>query len=255
MEKRNNHEVFLSQVSLNEDFLQIFDFVPDVAFYLKDKKSRFMFINQKGSEVCGQANPLDVIGKTDHDFFDKSKADKYRKDDLTVFEKGEKILGRMEAAANQVGSERLIMTDKIPIRNKSGKIIGLAGLGRQVDQFKNETGSVDLFTKTVEYIQQNFQRKITVIKLAKMSAMSLSQFERRFRGAFGVSVGKYVTQLRISGSINLLIKSDLTIAEVAHSSGFYDQAHYCRAFKSTMKVTPSAYRKTFLPKLDSPEKS
>jgi len=48
MEKRNNHEVFLSQVSLNEDFLQIFDFVPDVAFYLKDKKSRFMFINQKG---------------------------------------------------------------------------------------------------------------------------------------------------------------------------------------------------------------
>ena len=71
----------------------------------------------------------------------------------------------------------------------------------------------------------------------------------------GVSAGKYVTQLRINSSIKLLIKPDLTIAEVAHSSGFYDQAQYCRAFKSTMKVIHSAYRKTFLPKLDSPEKS
>ena len=53
---------FISRLSPDEDFFKIFDLLPEVSFYLKDRQSRFMVINRKGCEICGVAKEDDAIG-------------------------------------------------------------------------------------------------------------------------------------------------------------------------------------------------
>tara|TARA_B100001094_G_scaffold265158_1_gene267518 strand:- start:895 stop:1521 length:627 start_codon:yes stop_codon:yes gene_type:complete len=201
-----------------------------------------MVINRKGCEICGVAKEEDAIGKTDHDFFGLEKADKYRADDLVVMKSGKPILNRIEAAANQVGSKRLMISDKVPIRDRQGRVMGLAGIGRLVERLSGRSGNVDQFANMVDYIQNNYGDSITTPKLAKMSGMSLSQFERRFKRAFGLSAHQYILRLRVSGAARFLTKTELTISEIALECGFYDQAHFCRSFRKIMNLTPSAFR-------------
>lgn len=233
---------FISRLSPDEDFFKIFDLLPEVSFYLKDRQSRFMVINRKGCEICGVAKEDDAIGKTDHDFFGQEKADKYRADDLSVMKTGNPILNRIEAAANQVGSERLMMSDKVPIRDRQGRVMGLAGIGRQVERLSGRSGNVDQFAKMVDYLQNNYGDSITTLRLAKISGMSLSQFVRRFRRAFGLSPHQYLLRLRVSGAARLLTETELTISEISQECGFYDQAHLCRSFRNIMNLTPSSFR-------------
>ncbi|HRT22429.1 MAG TPA: AraC family transcriptional regulator, partial [Candidatus Hydrogenedentes bacterium] len=68
---------FLNRLSGFEVFEQLMDLLPDVAFYVKDSKSRFVMSNQRHNEICRAASEFQVIGKTDYDFFPKDRADLY----------------------------------------------------------------------------------------------------------------------------------------------------------------------------------
>ncbi|MCU1246117.1 MAG: AraC family transcriptional regulator [Acidobacteria bacterium] len=65
---------------------------------------------------------------------------------------------------------------------------------------------------------------------------------REFRRYQGCTPGEYLRRLRIDQAARLLAETDLPLADVAAASGFYDQSHLSRAFKSTIGQTPSGYR-------------
>lgn len=76
-----------------------------------------------------------------------------------------------------------------------------------------------------EFLDVNFSSKITVAELAAVSGLSSSYFIQAFAQTFGEPPHRYLLRLRLDFAENLLIKSDLSIAEVAHLSGFSDQSH------------------------------
>lgn len=62
----------------------------------------------------------------------------------------------------------------------------------------------------------------------------------------GVALGDYIRQRRIDHAASLLRSMDkrnMTIAAVAHACGFYDHAHFSRAFRSATGMTPSQWRR------------
>ncbi len=68
-----------AETLLKETLLQqkaILDNIPDMA-WLKDIDSRYIAVNEQFSKACGQTTE-NIIGKTDHDVWEKSFADKYR---------------------------------------------------------------------------------------------------------------------------------------------------------------------------------
>ena len=95
----------------------------------------------------------------------------------------------------------------------------------------------------VDYIKENFSIKVTVQELAAMVNLSTRQFERRFKATFKTTVHQYILKLRILKSCDLLLKSNMTIADVALEVGFYDQSAYTRFFKKFMNETPLQYQK------------
>jgi AraC-like DNA-binding protein len=83
-----------------------------------------------------------------------------------------------------------------------------------------------------------------VVRSAELEAVSgLSRYElaRQFRAALGTSPYRYSLMRRLDGARRQLVGSR-PLADVALASGFADQAHFSRVFKSTLGLTPARYR-------------
>lgn len=193
-------------------------------------------------EHCGVKTEADAIGKTDHDFFSKPRADAYRADDLAVMESGEPLIKRVEASPEVFDSPRLVATSKIPLRNRKGKVVGIAGFSRPLDEISGDTDLSRRFARVIEHIHRHYDEQIASKDLAGMAGLSVSQFERRFREAFGVSPRQYLLRIRIDTAARLLASTEQTVSEIAIACGFHDHAHLSKSFRKMMHVTPTRYR-------------
>ncbi len=97
-----------------------------LSVFQKDREFRFLFANRRFCEGIGR--PLsDIRGKGDFDLFPLELAKKYRRDDVHVFETGT-FLEAVEEIAAVDGKRHFIQVLKSPIRNASGRIVGVQGM-------------------------------------------------------------------------------------------------------------------------------
>jgi PAS domain S-box-containing protein len=238
---------FFSKKTSVEELLGIFDLLADYSFFVKDRDGRFMALNRRGCEYCGVASADEALGKADHDFFPKQRADEYQADDIAVMKSGEPILNRIESAPEGEGSPRLVITSKMPLRDRKGKVVGVAGFSRSVEQLRAAGDSVSTFSKVVEYIHRHYDQRLTSESLAEMAGLSASQYERRFRRAFGCSTRQYLIRVRVEKAAQLLAETELSVSHVALACGFYDHAHFSRAFGRLMSSSPTDFRRACRP--------
>jgi AraC-like DNA-binding protein len=97
----------------------------------------------------------------------------------------------------------------------------------------------------LEYLGREYGRKISVGDAAIMVGMSESRFMRYFREAAGMTFVSYLTHIRLNQGARLLRDSDLSISEIAETSGFRDQSYFDRQFRAEFRVTPRDYRARF----------
>ena len=98
---------------------------------------------------------------------------------------------------------------------------------------------------SLEFISQNFHKKITNEELAQVAGLSTVYFRKLFTYAVGTSPITYVQNLRIEKAKEIL-KSDYgSLSDVALSLGYSSLYDFSRAFKKHTGVSPSAYSKQF----------
>ena len=223
--------------------LRLFDLLPDVSFFLKDRDGQFVALNRRGCEYCGVNSERDAWGKTDHDFFPRRRADEYRRDDQAVMDSGESIVNRIESAPEAEGSPRLVITSKIPLKDSDGNVVGLAGFSRQTDQLQEMSASTDRLSQVIGQMHRHPEEQISSRDLASRVGLSVSQFDRIFQRALGVSPRQYLLRVRIEAACRRLAQTNETVSHIAYEYGFHDHAHFTRSFRVVMGTTPSAYRK------------
>ncbi|MFC6861477.1 AraC family transcriptional regulator [Zunongwangia atlantica] len=117
-------------------------------------------------------------------------------------------------------------------------------LSTYTSDFKNFENSDKL--KTIyEYIQLNYQNKISLSEVAELVNMSQVSFNRFIKKRTGKTLIEYVNDTRIGYAARWLIERDLSIAEIAFKCGFNNIANFNRVFKKTKNCTPSKYRDDF----------
>ncbi len=115
--------------------------IPD-RIYFKDKECRFLRINRALASLFGLEDPLDAVGHSVFDFFEKSIAEAMVKDDRKVMNTGEPVIGQVEEEALLDGKCNRVMTTKMPLRNPEGEIIGTFGLSRDISNLKTNSPNV-----------------------------------------------------------------------------------------------------------------
>lgn len=105
-----------------------------VGMFWKDRESRILGCNQRFAEDSGFSSPEEIIGKTNFDFYPKAQADAYRADDLEVINGGQPKLGIEEPLLLPTGETIWVETNKAPLRNAAGEIIGLLATYRDITE-------------------------------------------------------------------------------------------------------------------------
>jgi PAS domain S-box-containing protein len=113
----------------------LIDNIPDF-MYVKDLESRFVVANPHLARVVGVKTPEDLQGKTDFDFYPRELATAFYEDEQNVISSGQPLYNREEKGINSEGNEVDVLTTKVPIRDSQGRVICIAGVGRDISARK-----------------------------------------------------------------------------------------------------------------------
>jgi signal transduction histidine kinase/CheY-like chemotaxis protein len=100
-----------------------------------------------------------------------------------------------------------------------------------------------LVRKGMAYIHAHYEEPLTREDIANHIGISADYLTDCFHQELGITPITYIRRYRIRQACDLLRSTDQSIAQVAQSVGFSDNAHFTRTFLREMGVTPKAYRR------------
>jgi PAS domain S-box-containing protein len=105
----------------------ILNYAPGL-FYWKDKNSVYHGCNDEFARLAGLDSRAQVKGKTDHDLAWKDRAELYTDVDQKVIESGIPTLNHEEVVKMIDGKPMTAITNKVPLWNPRGEVVGLLGI-------------------------------------------------------------------------------------------------------------------------------
>jgi diguanylate cyclase (GGDEF)-like protein/PAS domain S-box-containing protein len=106
------------------------------SIYFKDRQCRLLRVSRKMADSLGFSDPAELIGKTDIDLYGEAFGRETRLDDIRVMETGRPIIGLIESRQLDDGQTNWTLATKLPIRDESGKVIGLVGITRDINEIR-----------------------------------------------------------------------------------------------------------------------
>lgn len=231
-------------LSLPDTAKLLFDEMPRFIYFMKDEELRFVRINQTLVEKIGLTED-EILGKTDFDLFPQSMADAFFKDDQRILRTKKPILNKVELVPSNRGQADWSLTNKIPMFDDAQNVVAIIGVTRPFSTSLTAQNSSEDLSLMIEYIKQNYTSKLSIEELAKMSSLSVSALERKFKKVFHITPSQYILNIRIQEACHMLIHSSEPLITISNECGFYDQSHFSRQFSKAMNISPHKYRKQF----------
>ncbi len=241
--KKKMQKAFLAKAGPNADLIrQMMDCVEGLYFYMKDTEGRIMALNRLNCELCNIRDEMDAIGRTSAELFPEAFAKDYMGLDREVLKTGKPVLKRVtEYPADK--SFRLMESNVWPIKDGRGRVIGTARAYRVITGAETNAARYGRMREVAAFIAENYAQKLQLFKLADIAGMSESRFKHVFAKTFATTPGRYITTIRINAARRLLEDTDDLLADIATATGFFDQSHMTRAFKTFRGITPGEYRR------------
>ncbi len=218
---------------------ELFDRIPDIVFFLKDVAGRYVAVNETLVKRLGRTHKNQLVGRSATELFPEPLAKRIARQDHDVVHDGKSIHGQLELHLYPGGGQGWCLTWKEPLRGKTGRIIGLSGISRDLQPLQSDMSSL---SAVLDHIRGNLDQPLPLPELAKTAGLSTYQFDQRIRSLFGLSAGQYVTRARIELACNRLRQSGDAISRIALDCGYGDQAAFARQFRKSVGLAPKAYR-------------
>lgn len=231
---------FIQTLVAGGHYLRLMDTLPDVAYFAKDGRGRFVEANKAFIKMLGANRPDEVIGRTDADFFPADIAARFVGDDRAVMTTGESIVQLIEPVPRPDRTFMWRGVTKVPLRNTAGRIVGVAGVSYRLHG-ENARCHPGVFA-AMEHIGKHYGESLAIADLAALADLSPRAFERHFASAFNTSPLRYLTSVRLRAARHLLLTTDDSLAAIATACGFCDQSHMTAQFSRFFGTTPRRYR-------------
>jgi len=231
--------------SLAEPFTAaaLFDHLPDIVFFIKDRDGRYVAVNRTLVERCGRKERSDLLGKKPSEVLGKTLGRGYELQDEGVLATGETLVDQLELHIIRSRDIGWCLTTKMPLPGRDGRVAGLVGVSQDLRLPDMSTDDFEHIADAIAYAEQNVSQRPTIRELADIAGMSAFQLDRRMKRVFGLTTGQWVLKTRINHASRLLIETFMPIADVALEAGYADQSSFTRQFRRSAGLSPSQYRK------------
>ncbi len=241
-----NFEEFIQQIRSGQIALGLFEALPDVMFWIKDREGVLIFANKAYAHLL-RRSPEDLVGQTDRDLFAPAMAEVFQKDDAQVIATGTPQHNKLEIVTRPGGNIEWRITSKIPLFNHADQVIGSAGISRRMEHGEGPPLPTPqrAISKLINQLHEHLGEPLTTHDLAEKAGMSISTLERRFKEYLGTTPKRYLVHARMAAACDLLLNSTLSIGQIAASLAYQEHASFTRAFISVMHMSPRAYREFY----------
>jgi len=221
---------------------QLFDHVPDTAFFVKDAHGRYSAVNQSLVDRCGLREKRELIGRHVCEVFPKQLAELYASQDQTVLRTGRPVIDHLELHWYARRRPGWCLTTKFPMRDEADQITGVVGISRDLREPGDASAIPASLASTLEYLENHCDEVILPRTLAQRAGLPQVRFARLIKRIFQMTPTQLIMQTRLAAAARLLTETDRPVSDIAYDCGFYDHSALTRAFRSATNLTPTQFR-------------
>jgi len=119
--------------------------------YFKDTQSRFIKASKTQARYFGVESPDALVGKTDFDFCKEAEARSRFEDEQEIIRTGRPMIAKEEREERKPGHVTWVSSTKMPLRDETGKIIGIMGISRDITEHKQKEEQLRQLSSAVEH--------------------------------------------------------------------------------------------------------
>jgi len=109
-----------------------------------------------------------------------------------------------------------------------------------------KSNDIEKIDAVYNYVLNNFKADLSLDDIALRCNMNTAAFCRYFKRKTGKTFVDFMNEIRLGNAAKLLLKGDLTVAQVAFESGFNNPSYFNRLFKRLKGLTPTHYQSQYL---------
>jgi len=145
------HKQMEAELRQSQQFLQlVMNSIPQHIFW-KDRDLIYQGCNTNFAQASGVGSPTEIVGKSDYDLVWKpEESDWFRACDRRVIESGVAEIGIVEPQLQADGRQRWLETNRIPLRDQGGQIIGLLGTFSDITEYRTATETLQQLNLELE---------------------------------------------------------------------------------------------------------
>lgn len=227
-----------SNLSLAE---QLFDLLPDVQFFVKDREARYLVVNNTIVEHAGLSDKRDMIGRTCEEVF-LNPGVKISAQDLSLINSGKDVTNMLEMCLSPSRQRKWCLSSKFAVRGPNAGDAALVGISRVLPATDERHHNYHTLNAFLAYLKEHCGEPILISEVAKQFKFSMDVLERLTRELFSVTPKQILTQLRIEKACNLLETTDDSINSIVAACGYIDHSAFSRQFKLSTHYSPLQYR-------------
>jgi AraC-like DNA-binding protein len=245
---------FLRQAGDLAQFTRLFDHLPHLAFFAKDRDLRLVLASARFCRHLGFADASGLLGRDDFALFPRPLAEKFRADDEWILRNAAPITNRVELFLSQQGIPDWFITQKLPVLDRNGSPCGVMGVVQPYDRERSLVTGDAAALKAANLFREDPGRRWQIPDVARHVGLSPRHFDRKFKDSFGVGPQAYLLKTRIHGACEALREPGARIADIALRLGFCDQSAFTAQFRQQMGLTPLRYQKQYRRQDQPPQK-
>jgi PAS domain S-box-containing protein len=222
---------------------QLFDQVPDIAFFVKDHQGKYITVNQSLLARHGLRSKQDAMGRRPADICSGDFGKLPSEQDQWVLRTGTPINDHLEMQWEMPGRPVWCLTTKVPLQDRDGRIIGIVGFSRDIRTAVAPSSVPKTFARALEQFERDLDMEASPSWLAKLAKMPNHRFARTMKLIFGLTPSQYIAKSRLGKASSLLLQTDKSISEIAQICGYFDHSAFSRAFKKATGTRPMDFRR------------
>lgn len=182
-----------NQLLQSQQMLQlIMDTIPHSIFW-KDINSIFLGCNRNFAKIVGFNNPEDIIGKTDYDLISNSEeAHFYFVSDAEIMKTNQPQHQTITPKQQADGSQIWLQTNKAPLYNTEGEVVGMFGTLENITERKQEAAALWEIQQQLQAILDNLPAVMYLLDTENKYLLVNRQYENLFKTSQDQIVGKSV---------------------------------------------------------------